>query len=248
MRPQPERTGPRKQLSYSPARVNGWVEWAVPLADETAVEPVRTITLDARLGEALLRLAAIVHFQLAAATGWLEGGRTPEECWREDPGAKARRCQTVVTDGSRQWVLFAPAKPNPSFFLNYTARFNADGWRPFGPFPIRTNLPGIDLRGVTLVLVNQPGSVLKTGAINLVKWWSIRGYWQVRLHHANLKGAAFVARPFLRSHRFRGLLDTWIADARIFLDLEGALVDPEYAELLKDPVPKTAATVCTSGA
>ena len=52
------------------------VEWASPLADGELLEPHRTTSLDARLGEALLRLAAQVHFHLADVTGWLNGDRT----------------------------------------------------------------------------------------------------------------------------------------------------------------------------
>ncbi len=155
LRPQPTFKGARRELSYEQPRALEFVEWAGPLATDRAseLEPVRTLSMDARLGEGLFRITALVHFALAARLGWLERRWAPEELWRPaEPEPAHRRCQTVLADAGKQWVLFAPARPNPRFFANYVARINGDGWRPQGPFPFGCNLSGIDLRGVSLTL------------------------------------------------------------------------------------------------
>lgn len=134
-----------------------------------AQSPNRSVTLDAHLGDGLVRLCALVHYQLALHTGWLvsppspvvvegtsleqqaqaiESERTPAALWQgvTPIGKGPRQCQSEVRQDNNKWVFFAPSGVDGAYFDNYIHRINAAGWRPQGPFPLGVNLSGIDLR------------------------------------------------------------------------------------------------------
>ena len=138
--------------------VDELIQWAMPMDPEQRrqVEPKRTVSMDAHLGDGLLRLCAPVHFQLAVAAGWTtsrDPARTASECWAgvSEISEGPRRCQCRVEQEGRSWTLFAPPGKNPQFFANYSHRINGAGWRPQGAFPSGMNLSGVDLRRTTLL-------------------------------------------------------------------------------------------------
>jgi uncharacterized protein YjbI with pentapeptide repeats len=122
-------------------------------------EPVRTTTLDAHLGDALFRLNCLLHFTINKATGWLDerpdspAGRAAS-LWEgagSDAGAK-RKYQTLIKQGDRTWVVFAPASPDGvnDYLESYMHRINAAGWYPAERFPFDVDMSGVDLRDVEL--------------------------------------------------------------------------------------------------
>ena len=117
LRPQPQIDENSGQLEWHRSSVERWIPRSKPFvidALERTPEPIRSITLDAHLGDALFRLCAWVHFF------GLHSGRR-----------EARRFQSV--EGGK--LRFRPGGDNKSYFNFLTNRINAGGWRPGGSFP-----------------------------------------------------------------------------------------------------------------
>lgn len=173
LRPQP--VWDRNNLDLERSFADELVEEALPKALKPGKTPAprRTVTADARLGDGLFHLTAIVHRQMALATGWASRAANAEGRWAgvilEAPAN--RPCQSSVASEGKRWVFFAPAAGQRSYLINYCARINADGWRPMGIFPFGAELTGLDLSGA-----NCFGLVVN-----------------VRLGLANLRGASFIS-------------------------------------------------------
>lgn len=156
LRPQPMRDQKTKDLKLGSAYVDKLIEHDLPYDPaqrKRRFAPARSVTMDAHLGDAIFRVASAVHFQLNKRLGWLdesrfEGGLTPAKLWQgvSSDGIASRRCQSVIRDGERSWLVFRPARADGRYFDFYKARINAAGWRPFGPFPSGMTMDGADLR------------------------------------------------------------------------------------------------------
>ncbi len=161
MRPQPYRDRGRSEVKYNPP-------FALWLAEQIAApdvprgslpEPVRLITLDAHLGDALLRLNCTLHFQINKATGWLDRPDLTEPemaraLWAgaESGGTTMRRYQTIIRQDQGVWLAFSPSSPDAEnhYFREYIHRIGAAGWHPGGNFPAGFDFSGVDLMGSTL--------------------------------------------------------------------------------------------------
>lgn len=106
-----------------------------------------TTTIDAHLGDGLIRLTAAVHAAIAENRGW-EGfvklGNRLNNKFEE----KKRRYQSIIVSNNTNVVLFGPGGTRFNNFRNFCARINADGCRymadnsgRYGEFPT-----GISLR------------------------------------------------------------------------------------------------------
>jgi hypothetical protein len=164
LRPQPRLSLPQRIAVFDPPLAQELVRNTRPLdlRPRQVPEPLRMTTVDAHLGDALLRIASLVHFEIARATGWidsLEKSLSPSGMWREVAPRSTRRShvQTIVERDGKQWSLFAPAKPSPGFWENYMARINSAGWRPDGSAP-----GGLDLRGADLSSCSIGGSHMQS--------------------------------------------------------------------------------------
>lgn len=141
------------------------------------LEPARTSTMDAHLGDGLFRIAAVVHYQIALRQGWLDprtpggGHPAPAELWANVEGPPpannwegesrhdSRPYQAVVRHGDKRWAFFAPAGFDPRYFANFVARINAAGWRPGGIFPFGVRMDGSYLAGSQIA---YPGEILRS--------------------------------------------------------------------------------------
>lgn len=173
LRPQPKRKRGSATIDSDPPFVAELIEISSRLDTEEGRKipvPVRSVSIDAHLGDALFLLCNNVHFRVALNSGWfanaerkkdelvtvlVEGIDTipdPIKLWagispeRRGP----RRYQSKVSRNGTSWTLFAPSGPDAKFFGNFCHRINADGWRPGGPFPLNTTLWGMDLRSTLL--------------------------------------------------------------------------------------------------
>jgi hypothetical protein len=158
LRPQPRRErGGQSNLFSEP--------YAVSLAKEIAPtdlprgvlpEPVRMITLDAHLGDALFLLNCVVHYEINRATGWLDRQpRLANGVWgnAESPDMASHPYQTRITGEQQVWVAFAPAgREGGMYFRQYCSRINSAGWRPGGVFPSSVDMAGADFSGCNLAL------------------------------------------------------------------------------------------------
>jgi hypothetical protein len=117
------------------------------------------VTIDAHLGDALFRINCALHFRINEVTGWLErpdqpeAGLLPRLLWADAEASTPRRYQTLIRQGGKSWVAFAPSSPDQSshFMEYYCNRINAAGWRPEASFPTGVDMSGIDLAGASLV-------------------------------------------------------------------------------------------------
>jgi uncharacterized protein YjbI with pentapeptide repeats len=123
------------------------------------LELERTLTPDARLGDGLFRLSALVHFRVAVETGWLHPDKskrkpTPAERWAgvSEMGEGPRKYQSEIKQGEQSWVMFAPSGAYPLYFANYCHRINSAGWRFRGDFPLGVNLSGVDLSDAIIAI------------------------------------------------------------------------------------------------
>ncbi|HEX7999482.1 MAG TPA: pentapeptide repeat-containing protein [Pyrinomonadaceae bacterium] len=133
------------------------------------LELERTLTPDARLGDGLFRISALVHFRVAAESGWLHPDKskrkpTPAERWAgvSDIGAGPRKHQSEIKQGEHSWVMFASSGMNSDYFVNYCYRINSAGWRPHRGFPLGVNLSGVDLSGARIVISFDEGGDIRT--------------------------------------------------------------------------------------
>jgi Pentapeptide repeats (8 copies)/TIR domain len=158
-------TGSRTSL-WKPPLVDQLFVQAMPFDDpKRSFVPLRTTSLDAHLGHALMRLACMLHTELPQATG----------------GSHPRRARYQRIEAQR--ARFQPG--GDGFFKPLVARIEAEGWRHFGlgdlvsgPVCLRgeilslsvgfnAQLPGADLQGVEglfcqLVGANLQGASLKS--------------------------------------------------------------------------------------
>lgn len=143
LRPQPTRS--RDSRGWSPAYVHELLEHALPIDSETRAEPMRSATLDAHLGSALMQITAVVFDAMLAHK------RIVYE------HASLRHKYTYKAEDG---VRFAPGG---GFFANLCARINART-SAAGAFPAKAWLPAVALVDETL----DGGSLLKC---NLSKVW-----------------------------------------------------------------------------
>ncbi len=151
-------------------------------------------TMDAHLGDGLFRLCAWVHFFVAEADGWLtprEEGKepTPEQLWA---GVSARKVwfwydedktrvieekiigegctlhifQASITQGKRQFRLFAPSNEKNNSFYSSIARVNSAIEPSAYNFPANRFCKGIDLRGSILDSAILYGTILDRAILN----------------------------------------------------------------------------------
>jgi hypothetical protein len=162
LRPQLRTDKRTRNVDFEKTYAQELVESSAPHDPEQrrrGMEPSRIVTTDAHLGDGLIRLCALVHFQVAKSSGWLEdrihsasNSTVGEQIWNQvtAAGKGPRKSQSLVEQSKGSWVLFAPSGEDPGYFANYVSRINGAGWRPRGAFPLGVNLSGVDLRGTTI--------------------------------------------------------------------------------------------------
>jgi uncharacterized protein YjbI with pentapeptide repeats len=163
MRPQPYRERGKSSVKFNPPFALRLAEQIAPadLPRGILPEPVRLTTLDAHMGDALLRLNCTLHFQINKATGWLDrpslsGPDLAESLWEgteRDLDEGNRRYQSRIRQGERTWWAFAPSSPDRinQYFDNYLARINAAGWCARGRFPLGVDFSGVDFFSANLI-------------------------------------------------------------------------------------------------
>jgi uncharacterized protein YjbI with pentapeptide repeats len=162
MRPQPYRERGKSSLNFNPPFALQLAEYLVPanLPRGVLPEPVRLTTLDAHLGDALLRLNCTLHFQINKATGWLDrlslsDRDLAEAIWEgAEPDLDGdRRYQSRIRQGEQTWRAFAPSSPDGTnhYLHHYFNRINAAGWYPGNRFPWGVDFSGVDLHSVGLI-------------------------------------------------------------------------------------------------
>jgi hypothetical protein len=147
LRPQPQMRGRRFDRLGTPY-VEELIDWHI-LQDrsERDYEPwaPRTTTIDAVLGDALCRLAALVHRHVA---GTLDARWTFDEDQAGDAPHTPRRCQSWGRIDGEWQLRFKPTGDHPRYFRFYCDRINAAGPRPTDSFPAGVNFAGADLSDV----------------------------------------------------------------------------------------------------
>ncbi|HKQ08204.1 MAG TPA: pentapeptide repeat-containing protein [Blastocatellia bacterium] len=212
LRPQVVKERRGREAKLIPAYVNELVEYVAPL-DPDARGPayVRTTTVDARLGEGLCLLAALVHAYMA------DSEQEPNLSEVIQP----RKYQAIDQRDAHERLLFKPSGDSAQYFKNYIARINAAGWRPDGEFPGwiflgRVNLRGTDLSGTYLEGARLSGANL-SGA----------DFYCANLTGTDLRGAnlyeAYLSHTDLS---FANLIGADLRDAHLFnADLSEASLD-----------------------
>ncbi len=167
LRPQPQRTKRGTFEWDRPYICEVITDWAMPLFSRSGgppSEPMRTVSLDAHLGDALFRLANRLHYELAVSGGWLSAvteGCPPPDLWRYSPaGTKSRRYQSSVEREGQRWILFRPSGAGNEYFAQYANRINAAGWRR-RHFPAFMDLSGLDFSDASLWGVSFTGVVCR---------------------------------------------------------------------------------------
>lgn len=198
LRTQPEFLG-KKIKGWRPPYVDEVVHWAMPQdpAKDTIPVAVRTASIDGHLGDAICRLALLVHHYVAVAPN----DRTPWEDFDEEASEVpvARRYQRIGRRNGEWALRFAPSGTDPSFFFYYAARINAVGWYPEQIFPSRVFMESADLAGDFLCMMGFAGTRLR--GVNLSRANLIGTYFNVAdLRSADLRDA------FIRETAFRSSL------------------------------------------
>ena len=161
MRPQPFRLKGTKKIDFRDPLALTIAKQITPMDAPRGLlpEPLRLVSIDSHLGDALFRLNCTVHFEINKSTGWLDrsgakGSDLAPLIWKgaQRPKASGRLYQTKIEAEGGIWWAFAPATPDGEnyYFLNYVSRINAAGWRPDGQFPFSVNMSGVDLSDTDL--------------------------------------------------------------------------------------------------
>jgi uncharacterized protein YjbI with pentapeptide repeats len=220
MRPQPYRERGKTSITFIPPYALRLAEQITPtnLPRGSLPEPLRLTTLDAHLGDGLLRLNSTLHFQINKATGWLDrpslsGPDFAESIWDGAERVLDRRYQTRISQGERTWWAFAPSSPDGTnqYLEYYFARINAAGWHPLLRVPSSCDFSGVDFAGVSLPGVEFSDTSFKCARLkdaNLLlsnffdcdfaqayaqksRLAYCRFYYAIRLESANFQGADF---------------------------------------------------------
>jgi uncharacterized protein YjbI with pentapeptide repeats len=170
--------------------------------DPTSFRTVRVVTVDAHLGDALCRLTALVHGEIARRQGFFEEAARRDKYDQTEGGEGARRYQRCVTLGEQRWMLFDPAGADRKFLDTYCARINAAAYRPAGQFPASVPLFGAFLAGAEFFGMNLCRADLRGAFLRGVQLRHVdmRG---ADLRHANLRGA-FLRHVDLRGAKLSG--------------------------------------------
>jgi uncharacterized protein YjbI with pentapeptide repeats len=147
LRPQPQTH--RGAKVWLRAFINEMLEDALPFDPTASADPIRTVALDAHLGDALMQITAIVH---AALSGRLEN-TSDRNCLR----ANYRRF-------NRGSPAFAPG--GGGYFGSLCQRINAANWRPAGIFPRDAHLPAVDLSWEDCCMINFDHTVMKGASLH----------------------------------------------------------------------------------
>lgn len=115
----------------------------------SSFRPQSAGSLDARLGDGLFRLSAIVHAELAIHQGY-RGATSVRQGQVLEPGQGVRRYQSCVRTDHGEWVLFSPFGREPQSLPRVLARINAGDNRPVEAFPAGVAAQYVDLRGLEM--------------------------------------------------------------------------------------------------
>jgi uncharacterized protein YjbI with pentapeptide repeats len=204
LRPQPRRRPRSHEHDWSPPYASDVAQQArFHATRDIRPPPIRVITVDSHLGDALCLLNAIVHRVLLnpEAAHAADGSKCPTEL-------RARRYQWVCGQGLR----FAPGGVNGAYIRLYAHRICAAGYRPLGPFPRGADfggafLHGGGLRGADLCDADLRGADLERADLQGadLRGADLRGadLRQADLSKADLRGA-HVRRANLQGARLSG--------------------------------------------
>ena len=237
-------------VDYGPSLVHDLVRAALPRDRRDARSlrpPIRVVTVDAHVGDAICRLAAILHFQLALVRGWIPADEEqwhkldPKKLWKgvAAPGnLGARKYQVSVVRDDHTFKLFCPFGPEHlDVVLGYSCRINAAGWRPEGLFPSGMNLNGTYLGSPEFYGGTSTEASLSVRRVNL----TLLNFYRAKLVAASLANAMAESSIFsqadLRSADFRqanmALSVFYKADLRGAV-FDGAFLDSAYLTALTD--------------
>lgn len=155
----------RSQPGFAGKRLKEWrrsfadelVEWARPQEPDRDLIPVspRTTVVDAHLGDALCRLAVLVHHHL------IEGVNSQRQ-----PPAEISGSQRLYQSRAYKGLRFRPTGNNTKYFRAYIDRINAAGWYPDSLFPCGLCLRNVDLQNAWLPLVDLERCDLQSAHLN----------------------------------------------------------------------------------
>jgi uncharacterized protein YjbI with pentapeptide repeats len=178
LRPQPEtRRGAKVWL---PAFINEMLEDALPFDPTASADPIRTVALDAHMGDALMQITAAVHANLSA----------PREEKSDRSGLRANYAR--FADGR---YAFAPG--GNGYFGPLCHRINAANWRPTGIFPGDANLPAVDLSQEDCSMISFDGTIMVGARLQQA---NLGGTW---FNRVDLR-RAIITEAGLQKARFEG--------------------------------------------
>jgi uncharacterized protein YjbI with pentapeptide repeats len=141
LRPQLVKDRRGRDENLEPAYVNEMIEYAAWRDPNTrGPDYVRTTTVDARLGDGLCLLTALVHAFMA------DNEQEPNLSQTTQP----RKYQAIQERDVGERLLFKPSGDGDAYFKNYTSRINSAGWRPGTDFPCSTFLASVVFTGAIL--------------------------------------------------------------------------------------------------
>ena len=135
---------------------------AKPL-DPKNFRPVRTVTVDAHLGDGLLLLVQAVHIGMLEQQNYpgAAGLLTLKEGEASTPIGRPRRYQCRVQSENQEWTLFAPAGISIHYLELYFYRMLSAGGGPVSPFLLKyAYLGGVFLVGVDFWNADFSGAIL----------------------------------------------------------------------------------------
>ena len=108
---------------------------AKPL-DPKSFRPVRTVTIDAHLGDGLLLLAQAVHIGMLEQQNY-PGAANLQGYMASASNVRTRRYQCRVQAGNQEWMLFAPSGSSIRYLDLYIHRIMSAGGGPASPFLLK---------------------------------------------------------------------------------------------------------------
>lgn len=163
LRPQPH-LGTRRQLTYEPPYVLELIEHSLPFdSASTVIQPPRTATMDAHLGDGIFTLCVMVHYYVGRIN---EPSVLGEQNYGKPTIEQMRKYQSQ----NNGQITFAPTRPDPVYFKNYVNRINSAGWRPYYQFPANADLRGVDLSNadlshISFIFANLDGAKLEGASL-----------------------------------------------------------------------------------
>lgn len=166
-------------------------------SDDGTLKPERLLTIDSHLGDSFFRITESVHYHLIPADS--RAALASSKIYNHsDAILFEQEYQTKITNGEHTIIRFRPTGDDCKKFKMYVSRINASQMRPWGEFPGRALLRGLDFTATDLERLNLRNSIIEfSDCYSTVFDGAFCN--NIQIYHSNLEFASFTEASLYRA-------------------------------------------------